>query len=435
MCKNRNKKFREKNNINIKYKMSKKGELLRLVAYGLPSTQIFEADVTIKRANEYDAAILTLDRLRGEVEALLLNPASKEFVTKEYQGIDVAGLRIALATGYKEVLRVETRDDVLPVFDILGVKEENGKVNIAVKAIGESANILQKKVLRKAKMEISLAKPIEFFTALADLPRFRSWSWSSEEIEAFYDSKKKTLNFMDQPWTVFLYSAEAMMWMPLELRFFASGEGEVIKVVAKVKWMKADGKGKELKVKLSNKGLNGVGMTAKNATKALDVLKSRNYSVRVGGRLADAFDIEGGGFGAQFWSSIGLDVEDGALLKKTKKVGLFELEFKTKDSDRILYKDGDTVRSKSVKSYLERVAGKYDEPPPSPYVTWWERERQGIILAMKTESGESVLGMLTDLRWDVKKELWQGTASLRFAEAERLQKKSTLIYEIWMGWQ
>jgi hypothetical protein len=418
-----------------------KGGLLQLVAYGyIPFTQSFKGDVTKECANEYgdDIAILTLDRLIGRVNTLLFNPFSKDFVTKEYQGIDVTGLRIGLVMGYRVVIKVETRDDVLAAYQLLGVKEENGKVKVVVKAIGEGtlAVISQKKIWKNEKMEISLAgiAPIAYFTALADLPRF--WSWSSDAIQARYDSIKERLIFANDqpPGQAIFYSAAARENLTI-LEFkssSSSGEGEVIKVVAKVECVKVDGEGYH--VKLSNKGIKGEGMTARKATKALDGLKSRNYSVRVG-PLADAFDIEGGGFGAQFWSSIGLDVEDGALLKKKRKVGLFELEFKTKDSDRILYKDGDTVRSKTVKSYLSRVAGNYDEPfhDDSNECKWWVCDAPRIV-AMKTASGESVLGVLTDLRWSVNNDLWIAKVGLSFTEAERFQKKSKII-GVEMVWQ
>jgi hypothetical protein len=79
---------------------------------------------------------------------------------------------------------------------------------------------------------------------------------------------------------------------------------------------------------------------------------------------------------------------------------------------------------------LKRVARNYDEDFSEN--GWWWESKQSAIFAMKTERGESVIGMLTGLRWDVKKKVWQGTASLGFAEAERLQKKSTLIDQIWI---
>jgi hypothetical protein len=451
MCKNRNKKFREKNNINIKYKMLK-GGLPQLVAYGyIPLAQNFEADVTIKRANEYGYEIffvLTLDRLRGEVSTLSWDPDSKEIETKENREFDIVALRIELAMGYKAVLRVETRDGDRAALQLLGVKEEeNGKVKVDVKAIDEGANILQKKVLRKAKVDIALIEP--FTDPSQDTLWERYLGQMIALTEARYDSREKTLIFANDlpPGQALLNWAAAgqpLSWaaagqsLLLEIfrRSSSSGEGEVIKVVAKVQWMKADNEG--LKVKLSNKEIKSVGKTARKATKALDGLKSGSYSVKVGPLAdafdiegADAFDIEGGGFGAQIaggipvWSSIGLDVEDWAVLKKTKKVGLFELEFNTKRRARMLYinkDDKDTVRSKSLTSYLRGLAEKYDEDFPTfsnECGKWWECEPK-MIVRMKTASGKEAIGELTDLKWKATKRMWVAKVGLGFADSERL---------------
>jgi hypothetical protein len=391
-------------------------------------SQSFEGDFFFEKLDNNHLSLI-INRLRGEVYAISVDPASKEFKTKEYQGLDVAGLIIQLAMGYKAVLRVQMIDDVLAAYEVLGVKQEDGKgkLKMAVKPIGDGANISQKKMFKKAKMEISLAG-IAALAPFIYLPSF--WSWSSEATEAIYDSRGKTLNFAND------VPEEALIWAAaqgadlIEFRFGSSGEGEVIEAVANVEWVKADGE--RLKVKLSKEGLKGVGKTAKKAKDALDRLNSGSYIVRVG-RVAGAFDIEGRGFGGL----IPLDVEDGALLKKTRMLGEVELQFKTNDRDRILYINKDdkhTIRSKPVKSYLVELAEKYDEPFRDDFSEngWWWESKQSAIFAMKTERGESVIGMLTGLRWDVKKKVWQGTASLGFAEAERLQKKSTLIDQIWI---
>jgi hypothetical protein len=387
-------------------------------------SQSFEGDFFFEKLDNNHLSLI-INRLRGEVYAISVDPASKEFKTKEYQGLDVAGLIIQLAMGYKAVLRVQMIDDVLAAYEVLGVKQEDGKgkLKMAVKPIGDGANISQKKMFKKAKMEISLAG-IAALAPFIYLPSF--WSWSSEATEAIYDSRGKTLNFAND------VPEEALIWAAaqgadlIEFRFGSSGEGEVIEAVANVEWVKADGE--RLKVKLSKEGLKGVGMTAKKAKDALDKLNSGKYLMRLGA-LSGAFDIEGRGFGGL----ILLDVEDGALLKKTRMLGEFELQFKTREGDRILYTnkdDKDTVKSRSVNKYLKRVARNYDEDFSEN--GWWWESKQSAIFAMKTERGESVIGMLTGLRWDVKKKVWQGTASLGFAEAERLQKKSTLIDQIWI---
>jgi hypothetical protein len=412
-------------------------------------SQSFEGDFFVETLDE-NRFLLDLVRMRGRVDAISVDPASNDFETKQFEKLDVLSLRFALATGSKTVIKVETRDGDRAALQLLGVKEVNGKVNMAVKAIGEDDVISQKKMFKKAKMEIDLL--IEPFIYLP--------AWSSEATEAIYDSRGKTLNFANDvpPAQAFFYWAAAQGADLIELRFGPSGEE---KVVAKVEWVKADSDG--LKVKLSNKEIKGLGKTAKNAITALDKLKSGSCSVKIH-RLADASYMAAGAVAfdalADWLGQVGhvfasdrqsasryvadlilLDVE--GVLKKTKRMGEFELEIKTKRRDRILYinkDDKDTVRSKSVTSYLKGFAEKYDEPfrDDSSENEWWlERQQKEAIIAMKTDSGESVLGMLTNLRWNVKKEVWQGTASLGFAEAEKLQTRSTLD-QIWIqdwGWQ
>jgi ribosomal protein L34 len=407
-----------------------KGGLMQDIAFrDIVFTQNFEADVTIRPANEYgyDIGFITLDNLRGEVAALLLNPVSKDFVTKEYQGIDVAGLKLALATGYKAVLRVEMNGGGVWEHEVLGVKGEEdgkGKVKVAVKAIGDGANISQKKMFKKAKMEIYLIQP---FT---DVPTF--WSWSSEVIEARYDSKKNTLNIANDlpPGQQMFFSWAAGQDTLIIFEFkrsSSSGEGEMIKVVANVEWVKADREG--LKVKLSNKEIKGEGKPAKKATKALDGLKSGRYSMRVG-PLADASesglltyslssDIQSARryFGGS--SFVVMDVEEGAMLKKRKREGEYRLQFKTKEGSSILYKDGENrVRSKSVKSYLKALAGKFNQPLSNePNENVWVPD----MLRMKTASGKEVLGELTGLRWDANRKMWTILVGVGLGDAERLE--------------
>jgi hypothetical protein len=460
-----NKKFREKNNINIKYKMSKKGGLMQLVAYGyIPYTQSFKGDVTIQSANEIGdgIAMLTLEKLIGEVKVVLLDLASNNFETKEYQGLDVAGLAIGLATGSKAVLKVETSGDVWSMYEVLGVKEENGKgkVKMAVKPIGDGDVISQKKVLRKAKMELlhipywTLNDQILHWADPSRDALLAEYQWDFSRLrEATYDSKKKTLIFAnDRSWrcrngdcfysSLMFYSAAASGAGPLAFRFGSSGEG-MIELVANVEWVKVDGK--ELKVKLSNKGLNGEGKTAKKAIAGIDKLKSGRYSMRIR-PLADASDMLhafAGDWFTQAWASdrqsasrygslLILDVK--GVLKKTKKMGLFELEFKTKEGDRLLYKDDkDTVKSKPVKSYLEGLAGKYDKPFPDDSCEnrWWEPAPR--IVRMKTASGKEVIGQLTELKWDTNMKVWMAKVGVELADVERLQKKSKII-EVGFGY-
>jgi hypothetical protein len=441
--------------------MSRRGGLLRTIAYReMPVAQIFEADFTIRSANEYgdDIAFINFDKLKGEVSTLSWDPVSKEIETKQVQRLDVTGLIISLATGYKVVIRVETRDGDMAAYQLLGVKEkENGKVKVAVKAIGEGYVILKKKVLRNAKMEISLAgiAPIESFTALADMPRF--WSWSSDAIQARYDSIKERLIIANDLPTVqeIFYSAEARVPLLMEFKSSSSsGEGEVIKAVAKVRWMKVDGDG--CHVKLSNKGCKGVGKTAKEAIAALDKWKSGSCSMRIV-PLADASYMAAGAgtvafdAGADCLGQVGhvlasdrrrarkyvadlipIDVE--GMLKKTKKVGVFELQFRNKEGDSILYKDDkNTIRSKPVTSYLKVLAEKYDEPAPlsnDPDVAWWKSEQLPIMIQINTASGKSLLGVVAGLTWNAKKGMkgmWVAKVGLGVLEAKRLQKNSKIL--------
>jgi hypothetical protein len=464
-----NKKFRKKNNINIKYKMSERGGGL------LPAillTQSFVADVTIKRANEYgyDIFVLTLDKLIGQLGALLFNPYSKEFVTKQVQGLDVTGLIISLATGSKLVIRVETRDGDMAAYQLLGVKEENGKgkVKMAVKPIGEGAIavILQKKVLRKAKMELIHIWPdsLARFTDPSQYDFWAEYPWADTLTwkDAKYDYKKKTLKFVHIPEQRFeiFYSAAARVPFLFEFKSSSSSEeGEVIKAVAKVECVKVDGDG--CHVKLSNKGLNCVGKTVRRAITALDKVKSGSCSVKIqplaiaSDRFVDgifASDMPGATIASDWigydslvissdiprakypWST--LDVENGAVLKKTKKVGVFELQFRTKEGASILYKDDkDTIRSKPVKSYLKVLAGNFNQPFPNDSCEngWWCGSAPRIV-EMKTASGKEVIGVLTDLRWNANNEAWVAKVGLRLADDERLQTRRSILdeFKIWI---
>jgi hypothetical protein len=423
-------------------------------------SQNFIADLCVEQEPQLSTTFnLTINRMyRGRrVDAISVDPASKEFETKRFKRLDLAGLRIGLVTGYKAVLRVETSGDRILRFELLGLKEEeDGKVKMAVKGIGEVGagdplgiigsfkranmdinvfrNIIREPgmafelLIRGAALAPASSEPGGFLPA--NLPGFFTWVG----MEARYNSRDKIVSFRNDG-NDFGSGLGGLFSNAIEVelrRSGSSGEGEE-KVVAKVEWVKADSEG--LKVKLSNKGFVGVGASAKRAIKALDGLKSGSYSMRIGG-LADAFDIEGREFGAEFaggspgWRSILIDVEYEALLKKTRKVGLFELEFKTKEDARILYKDEDDenkVRSKSVKSYLRGLAGNYDEPFPDDSCEdgWWVCEPAPKIVIMKTEGG-LMLGMLSGLRWDANNDVWVAKVDLGLADAERLQTRSTV---------
>ena len=414
--------------------MLKREELKQIVAL----TQNFEADVTIRPANEYgaDIFVLTLDKLIGGVDILLFNPASNDFEKREYERLDVLSLKLGLATGSKAVIKVEMNGGGVWEHEVLGVKGENGKVKMAVKAVHRD-HLDMPLSLKKAKVSIYLI-PFES-DLLAPLweryPWFDIW-WT----EVRYDSKGKTLKFMNGSCTSrdsfclpALFQALAQEEGMGALIIFefkrssSSGEGEMIKVVANVEWVKVYGK--ELKVKLSNKGLKGEGKTARKAITALDGLKSGRYSMRVG-PLADASepglltyslssDIQSARryFGGS--SFVVMDVEEGAMLKKRKREGEYRLQFKTKEGSSILYKDGENrVRSKSVKSYLKALAGKFNQPLSNePNENVWVPD----MLRMKTASGKEVLGELTGLRWDANRETWTILVGVGLGDAERLE--------------
>jgi hypothetical protein len=118
-------------------------------------------------------------------------------------------------------------------------------------------------------------------------------------------------------------------------------------------------------------------------------------------------------------SFVVMDVEEGAMLKKRKREGEYRLQFKTKEGSSILYKDGENrVRSKSVKSYLKALAGKFNQPLSNePNENVWVPD----MLRMKTASGKEVLGELTGLRWDANRETWTILVGVGLGDAERLE--------------
>jgi hypothetical protein len=415
--------------------MLKREELKQIVAL----TQNFEADVTIRPANEYgyDIFVLTLDKLIGGVDILLFNPASNDFEKREYERLDVLSLKLGIALGSKVVIKVEMNGGGVWEHEVLGVKGENGKVKMAVKAVHRD-RLNMPLSLKKAKVSIAL---ISFESdLLAPLWERYPTFIIIYSTEARYDSKGKTLKFMNGSCTSrdsfclpALFQALAQEEGMGALIIFefkrssSSGEGEMIKVVANVEWVKADREG--LKVKLSNKEIKGEGKPAKKATKALDGLKSGRYSMRVG-PLADASesglltyslssDIQSARryFGGS--SFVVMDVEEGAMLKKRKREGEYRLQFKTKEGSSILYKDGENrVRSKSVKSYLKALAGKFNQPLSNePNENVWVPD----MLRMKTASGKEVLGELTGLRWDANRKMWTILVGVGLGDAERLE--------------
>lgn len=95
-------------------------------------SQNFTANVALERANG-GIKQLTIKKIIGKVDATI---ASKDFEMNYYKRLDFTALRLGVAMGCKALVRVETEDGRMPqIFELLGVRKENKKVKMTVKAI------------------------------------------------------------------------------------------------------------------------------------------------------------------------------------------------------------------------------------------------------------------------------------------------------------
>jgi len=393
----------------------------------VPFSQSFEADVSVERIGT--GIGLTMNKIRGNVSGIILDSVSDEFEKKEYKNLDVAEVRLALATGYKAVLEMGTGN--VYSWEIVGIKEEEDKkVKMAVKAINGDMPIAIA-FFKKAKISIVCWRPLPAPYILAGLPQY-SWTPALDAQSAVYDSNKKMLSFRNgdmqlSPVPTFL-SAAAAQDVPIIFWFLTSGSKKSDKIVATVNWVKVDSEG--VHVKISKDGLNGVGATAKDAIDSLDEWKSGRWKVGMY-PLAAAADIVPGPLfhgraerGAS-WSILDVKGE----LNKTTEMGIFDFKFRSKG--RILYaaaesgeegSDKKVIKSISGNNYMKMLAKMFDDDCGE----WWVTPR-AIFARMKTASGKEVLGEIQDVRWNENSEMWEATVATGFEDSAKLMSREIVV--------
>jgi hypothetical protein len=422
-------------------------------------SQNFTADLTVKRANG-GIRQLTIGNLYGKVDVICLTPASKDFELKSYKKLDVIELRLRVAMGCKALVRLETEDGKVANFELLGLRKENKKVKMTVKAI--NGGDMQIGLLKKVNMSIEVIGA--------------SWLWQMPpllESETRYESKTKTVTFRNDlngrqrpPHPIFGFAMQT--GVPLQLDLWRNGFKT--RVVANVESIKADSEGFE--VKLNNKDLTGNGRAAIEAATGLILLKSGTYALSINripifggytGTLSAAdyvpdyvigfsaadFGYAGYGPGRDAAGAISaadygrvpatflLDVK--GELKKTKDLGVLKIKFALEKGSRILYRDsGDDdddddaddddddekakmteIKSMSSRKFLRRFSERLKE--------YYDNDAGTAgypFVRVRLEDGKDVTGEIGILK-DNNGE-WSGYINIAFNDAEGLKNTTSV---------
>ena len=437
-------------------------------------SQKFTANVALERANGGSGRqLLTIGKLYGKVDAIV---ASKEFEMKPYKELDVIALRLGVAMGCKALVTLETEAGKVANFELLGVRKENKKVKMTVKAIngGDEPAIS----LKKVNMSIEV-----FWGASQKAAVFQL-----SELEARYNSSKKTLTFRNDDggvdgifWRPFfgtcvlsgkqqLYKGGAIANRPilylrnrgcLEFSLRRNGSSKNIIVAANVDWIKADVSG--IQLGLNNKGLTSDGRAAKEAINGLNGLKSGTYTVSINtipefvgfngfggsngfgpgfGEDRDAWgDASPTAFPILFQNVVSLDVK--GELKKTSDLGSFVLRFSSENESRIIYyterdeesgESGESVEDKiteiksvSTKQYLGILADMLKEASYAGYLAPYS-----AFVKFRLEDGKPLTGEIISLK-DNNGD-WGATVETSLADAEMLKNKTIVVGAlIWGG--
>jgi hypothetical protein len=432
-------------------------------------SQNFTADLNVKRTTG-GIQLLTIDKLYGKVDVICLTPASKDFELKSYKKLDVTELRLRVAMGCKALVRLETEDGKVANFELLGLRKENKKVKMTVKAI--NGGDMQIGLLKKVNMSIEVIGA--------------SWLWQMPpllESETRYESKTKTVTFrndLNGRQRLFADMQTAMQTgVPVRFNFWRNGSKK--EIVANVESIKVDRE--RVQVRLNNKDLIGDGQAAIEAATGLNGLKSGTYTVRINripefggstgyadpgaiglsaagygpgpGRSAfiTAFSDAGYGRGIDFpgaatFSAV-LDVK--GEIKKTNDLGFLKIKFEPEKGSRIFYmgsgdddEDDDDdddddekakmteIKSISARKFLRRFSERlkryyYGDAGTAGYLS------PHSFVQLRLEDEKTVMGEISSLK-DNNGDVWGASVNIAFADAEGLSEKTSVVGVLFLIW-